>query len=857
MMRKLSIILSIISIFLVSSVIVRAAFPAQVSVNITSSFDRTNKNMTHSTVSVDWNNNLTLDGATIHPSYAFQFWILNGTVNEELPASLNMKVKTSMNLHAVFSKAGEHAVLFVDSNGKLISLQYVSDAQTVTAPSYDGYTKPGQTVNESTPWKTLSGNSSLENITSSRVYVLQYETNVQLVTITLVNATVSSIEKNINKVVTVTANDLVDFEYWKNADNEVVSYSPSFSFTATKNITLTAEMLDDSKTPANLVTISQDLEIRTGYNTYVGRFELLEGQTIHEFGFLVSKTSPYVDFNSEDTQIVKSNAYNEMTNEFIMSFSIGSYIIVKSYIIVDNAGTLSSYVSSPERTTETGEMPTDLIISEYVKGSSNDKAIELYNGTNSTIDLSGYKLVQYNNGATSYGNYSLDLTGSSVASKSTFIIVNNSASPTLKAYADLLSTSNVMGFNGDDAIALLRNEQVIDVFGKIGQDPGTGWGTPVITADNTLIRKSSTILGDTDGNDDFDPLIEWTVLGSNNFSNLGTHSMDSGVLLSSSEKATLDLNAVSFSSTKKNSISIPLTSIGSYGSSLSYYSDSPDTIIVNGSSLEFMLPSEQPVTVIITVKVVNGASVLFKDFEILVGLTDQEKVDADAAALTVASSYTANTTITLSTTGGNGSLIAWASSNEDLINPNNGTVTMPASGQEIVTLAATLSLNGKQSVVNFEVTLTASVQPETLVYSENFESLSSNIAYNTSPLTFGAITWIAKEVTYYAGDTNETASKMLRFRGANTAYLYTQNPLTKVTRITFDAKYYSSSHTASVMKVSYQIFGTSTWVELATITLGPTLESKEVIVNQQNVLIRFDVTVKSANIDNIKIYGNP
>ena len=39
----------------------------------------------------------------------------------------------------------------------------------------------------------------------------------------------------------------------------------------------------------------------------------------------------------------------------------------------------------------------DLIISEYVEGSSYNKAIELYNGTGAEIDLSQYTLEHYNN----------------------------------------------------------------------------------------------------------------------------------------------------------------------------------------------------------------------------------------------------------------------------------------------------------------------------------------------------------------------------------------------------------------------------------------------------------------------------
>ncbi len=41
---------------------------------------------------------------------------------------------------------------------------------------------------------------------------------------------------------------------------------------------------------------------------------------------------------------------------------------------------------------------SDLFISEYVEGSGNNKAIEIYNPTNSAIDLSTYQLVRYSNG---------------------------------------------------------------------------------------------------------------------------------------------------------------------------------------------------------------------------------------------------------------------------------------------------------------------------------------------------------------------------------------------------------------------------------------------------------------------------
>ena len=38
-----------------------------------------------------------------------------------------------------------------------------------------------------------------------------------------------------------------------------------------------------------------------------------------------------------------------------------------------------------------------------------------------------------------------------------------------------LVSSSVTFYNGDDALALVKNDVVIDAFGIIGSDPGTSW----------------------------------------------------------------------------------------------------------------------------------------------------------------------------------------------------------------------------------------------------------------------------------------------------------------------------------------------------------------------------------------------
>ena len=44
---------------------------------------------------------------------------------------------------------------------------------------------------------------------------------------------------------------------------------------------------------------------------------------------------------------------------------------------------------------------SELFISEYVEGPGNNNAIEIYNPTNASIDLAGYHINRYSNGASS------------------------------------------------------------------------------------------------------------------------------------------------------------------------------------------------------------------------------------------------------------------------------------------------------------------------------------------------------------------------------------------------------------------------------------------------------------------------
>ncbi|MCT7982955.1 DUF4347 domain-containing protein, partial [Laspinema sp. A4] len=162
--------------------------------------------------------------------------------------------------------------------------------------------------------------------------------------------------------------------------------------------------------------------------------------------------------------------------------------------------------------------PTDLFISEYVEGSSNDKALEFYNGTGSAIDLAagGYSVQMYFNGnATATTTITLNGT---VAHGSTFVLADSGAN--FAAIAN--QTNGSPWYNGNDAIVLRKSGIVIDSIGQIGVNPDAAWsGGGVSTLNRTLRRKITITTGDTNPGNTFDPSLEWIGFPIDTFSGLG------------------------------------------------------------------------------------------------------------------------------------------------------------------------------------------------------------------------------------------------------------------------------------------------------------------------------------------------
>src|SRR5688572_2580782 len=129
--------------------------------------------------------------------------------------------------------------------------------------------------------------------------------------------------------------------------------------------------------------------------------------------------------------------------------------------------------------TSANAQPTELFFSEYVEGSSFNKALEIYNGTAEPIDLAagGYRIEMFSNGNTT-SSVAFNLTGV-IAAGDAFVVTQSAASQTLRDLADFVHSSSSW-FNGDDAIVLRKGGvggPIVDVIGQIGHDPGSEWGS--------------------------------------------------------------------------------------------------------------------------------------------------------------------------------------------------------------------------------------------------------------------------------------------------------------------------------------------------------------------------------------------
>ncbi|NNC94857.1 MAG: T9SS type A sorting domain-containing protein [Chitinophagales bacterium] len=157
----------------------------------------------------------------------------------------------------------------------------------------------------------------------------------------------------------------------------------------------------------------------------------------------------------------------------------------------------------------------NLFFSEYIEGSGNNKALEIYNPGTQAVDLSKYTILRFNNTSTTASG-TLGLNGT-LAAGETYVIANSNADTLILNQADI--TSTITFYNGDDALLLLHINDTIDQIGRIGE--GVVWPVGMGSTQNfTLVRKANVLQGTTNWNLGDD---QWDVYASDFSDSLGSH----------------------------------------------------------------------------------------------------------------------------------------------------------------------------------------------------------------------------------------------------------------------------------------------------------------------------------------------
>ncbi|MEO0469660.1 MAG: lamin tail domain-containing protein [Bacteroidota bacterium] len=249
-------------------------------------------------------------------------------------------------------------------------------------------------------------------------------------------------------------------------------------------------------TPSNLDLIATTVDLN-----------LMWDDVADEDGYLLYRSDDNVSFNQIASLGANNTSYTDNTVQLLTTY----YYYVVAFNTGGNSGN-SNTISG--QTESTGGNATDLMISEYIEGSSFNKAIEIANFTGAAVNMSGYVLRKETNGSGSWGSdYALSGT---LANGAVWVIANSAANATILAEADVSTGAGIVTFNGNDALGLFKNGTLIDMLGTFGSSANYAQNI-------TLVRKA-----DISSPNATYTAAEWDTYATDNSTNLGSHVFNGG-----------------------------------------------------------------------------------------------------------------------------------------------------------------------------------------------------------------------------------------------------------------------------------------------------------------------------------------
>jgi endonuclease I/chitodextrinase len=313
----------------------------------------------------------------------------------------------------------------------------------------------------------------------------------------ITNTTISNLTTNTTYKFTVIARDLINNFSAPSAAENGTTLEDTTPPSVPQNVTI--ETITDSSFNVSW-DASSDNNIVAGYDVFVNdTFLASTTTTSYTVSGLVSSTTYTVNVLAKDADDNKS---------------------AKSALLTATTTTGSAGAAS------------ELFFSEYVEGDDggSNKILEIFNLTGATVSLSGYVVKLERNGVGVWTTpLALDRgTVKEIVPGDVFVIGNgdnndpilqpNSANNTA-GQVDLVQPSNddtsfgqPVNFNGDDAVALFKDEVLIDIIGVFGSDANF--------AENITLRRNGNISAP---NTTFDEQGEWESFPANTYDGVGSH----------------------------------------------------------------------------------------------------------------------------------------------------------------------------------------------------------------------------------------------------------------------------------------------------------------------------------------------
>ena len=326
-MRKFKLFVLLLGIFSFLGLVSVKAAPEAAEVKVTYYLDG-NVEVAETLVSgFNVGDQVILDSQTIVGD--FMFWTVNDAGRRDLTETPNIKASKKLHLKAYYKSSVRVAAVFLDTNLKLLSGQFLAAADTLTIPADP--VKPHATFAGWVPMENYDlgvPNKTPDKPTVDTYFVAKYSNPTKQYTVVIDGVSQGA---TLNQVVTATT--ALTNPVWKDEAGNVVGYGSPFKFTVLGNMNITSTAGEAVTSPQ--VLLRGPFDLRDGYVSYVG--VLPSGVEVVEYGF------EYVRLGVKHT--VQSNVHNSETNEFLMSFLDNDKSQFRSYVKYVEAGVVNTVYS--------------------------------------------------------------------------------------------------------------------------------------------------------------------------------------------------------------------------------------------------------------------------------------------------------------------------------------------------------------------------------------------------------------------------------------------------------------------------------------------------------------------------------